>query len=59
MSCPTGKIAIGGGVSSTNDASSISKNEPVVESDKPTGWRGKAKGQGNTTVHVICTPGLN
>lgn len=57
--CPTGKIAIGGGVSSSDNNSAVSKNEPVVESDKPTGWRGKARGQGNTTVHVICTPGLS
>ena len=59
--CPTGKIAIGGGVSSTNENSTISANEPLVQSgsSKPVGWRGKAKGQGNTTVHVICTPGLN
>ena len=59
--CPTGKIAIGGGVSSTNENSTISANEPLVQSgsSKPVGWRGKAKGQGNTTVHVICTPGLD
>ena len=54
VNCPTGKVAVGGGVSS---AANITKSAPITgQGNVPQGWAGRVAGSGNTTftVYVVC-----
>jgi hypothetical protein len=63
ITCPTGKIAIGGGARTSNANNHLQYDEPDADSGSAHGWKARVeKAQGNstgtTTVHVICAPGV-
>lgn len=54
-SCPAGKVAVGGGGSSTNANNQLEASFPVLTATTPTGWTVRFDGAGGTqTAYVIC-----
>jgi hypothetical protein len=58
VNCPSGRIAVGGGVSTSS--ANIIKSAPVTgQGNLPQGWIGKVGGNSQTafTVYVVCAQG--